>query len=133
MAKKRGTRAEVAARWRERIARWQRLQCSITEFCRRERISQPSFFQWRKRLAAAGEGQAHRRQPAVAPRGAAFIPVQVVASTESVALRNRQPASEDVACLEISCGELVCRVPTHVDESTLRRLVRVLREEAARC
>ncbi len=127
MAKQRGTRAEVAATWRERLGRWQRLQCSITEFCRREGISQPSFFQWRRRLGV-NDAPSPPDVGRHSPRGAAFIPVQVVATKS-----DREPTSDDVAWLEISSGEIVCRVPTHVDETTLRRLVRVLREEASRC
>ena len=41
----------LVAKWRERISRWRRSGLSITEFCQREQISQPSFFAWRKRLA----------------------------------------------------------------------------------
>jgi hypothetical protein len=132
MAEKRGTRADVAAKWRERLARWQLLQCSITEFCRREGISQPSFFQWRKRLAASA-GEFRRGASLVAPRGAAFVPVQVIATRDSHASRHSEPSRKDLAWLEISYGQLVCRVPTHVDEATLRRLVRVLSEEATGC
>jgi hypothetical protein len=40
----------VAAVWAERLARQQRGALSIAEFCRRERISPPSFYAWRKRL-----------------------------------------------------------------------------------
>ena len=40
----------VAARWAERLARQQRGKLSIAEFCRRERISAPSFYSWRRRL-----------------------------------------------------------------------------------
>lgn len=40
----------VAALWAERLARQQRGTLSVAEFCRRERISPPSFYAWRKRL-----------------------------------------------------------------------------------
>ena len=40
----------VAALWAERLARQQRGTLSIAEFCRREKISPPSFYGWRKRL-----------------------------------------------------------------------------------
>src|SRR5688500_19379117 len=42
------TAAEV---WRERLERHARSGVSIAEFCRRERLSPPSFYQWRKRLS----------------------------------------------------------------------------------
>jgi hypothetical protein len=40
----------AAVKWRERIGRWKQSKLTVTEFCRREQVSQPSFFQWRKRL-----------------------------------------------------------------------------------
>ena len=131
MAGKRGTRAEVAAKWRERLSRWQRLQCSISEFCRREGVSLPSFFQWRKRLAAEGP----HRDGAAPPRGAAFIPVQVMGhdGMRSTFRPAAAPDPDHDTWLEIALGDFQCRIPLDVDEPTLRRLVRVLSEEAARC
>lgn len=52
--------AAVAAQWRERLADWRRSQLSVAEFCRREHLSEPSFYQWRRRL--------ERRQGHEAPR-----------------------------------------------------------------
>ncbi len=130
MAGKRGTRIEVAAKWRKRLGRWQRAQCSVTEFCRRERVSQQSFFLWRKRLAAE-EAPA---RVSVGVRGAAFLPVEVVPDDEPNLLHSMSlTAPAAGAWLEFSRGALVCRVPMEVDEPTLRRVVRVLSEEAPRC
>jgi transposase len=55
--------ADVAlvAKWRERISRWRRSGLSITDFCQREEISQPSFFAWRKRLAGQRAVTSRRR------------------------------------------------------------------------
>lgn len=44
----------VAAVWAERLARHRRGTLSIAEFCRRERISPPSFYAWRRRLEKGG-------------------------------------------------------------------------------
>jgi hypothetical protein len=44
------------------MSRWRRSGLSITEFCQREQISQPSFFAWRKRLA--GQRAVTRRRRA---------------------------------------------------------------------
>ena len=41
----------AAEAWRERLERQARSGFSIAEFCRRERLSPPSFYQWRKRLS----------------------------------------------------------------------------------
>jgi len=40
--------------WRGRLARQGRSNLSISEFCRRERVSPASFYAWRKRLAESG-------------------------------------------------------------------------------
>ena len=49
--------------WHQRLERFARSGLSIAAFCRREGVSQPSFYSWRRRL---GEGS---------PR---FLPVRVV-------------------------------------------------------
>ncbi len=41
----------LSAQWRERLSRWRDSGLSIVEFCRREEVSQASFFVWRKRLS----------------------------------------------------------------------------------
>ena len=55
MGRKRGSGAETV--WRERLARFQRSDLTVAEFCRREGVSDPSFYQWRKRF------QQERRPP----------------------------------------------------------------------
>jgi hypothetical protein len=107
------------------------MQCSVSEFCRQEGISQPSFFQWRKRLAPE---RPDGRGPA-APRGAAFIPVQVLGhdGVQSRSGRAGPPSPNDGGRFEIALGEFCCRLPLDVAESTLRQLVRVLSEAAGRC
>ena len=42
--------------WRERLVRFDSGDLTVAEFCRREGVPNPSFYQWRKRL-----GQ-HQRQ-----------------------------------------------------------------------
>ena len=57
--------------WQRRMARFQEGQQSVLEFCRKEGISAPSFYQWRKRLA-------RRARPA--EEAAGFRPVRLVGS-----------------------------------------------------
>ena len=38
--------------WRSRLQRFRASGMSVTQFCRQEQVSVPSFYQWRKRLAA---------------------------------------------------------------------------------
>lgn len=66
--------------WQGRVVRWRRSGLSVREFCRREALSEPLFYSWRRELARRemSESLAARRQgPAQASR---FVPVQVVAS-----------------------------------------------------
>ncbi|HPM84846.1 MAG TPA: hypothetical protein PLF81_29275 [Candidatus Anammoximicrobium sp.] len=47
-----GRRIDAAAYavWRNRWERFEGSSLTVAEFCRREGVSQPSFYQWRKRL-----------------------------------------------------------------------------------
>ncbi len=58
--------------WKRRMARFGEARQSVAEFCRKEGISAPSFYQWRKRLC-------QRASPA--DRTAEFTPVRLVAAT----------------------------------------------------
>lgn len=49
-------RAEV---WRERLVRFESSGLSVREFCSYEAVSEPSFYQWRKRLA----GRRRKQRP----------------------------------------------------------------------
>jgi hypothetical protein len=64
--------------WRSRLRRFKSSGMSVARFCRSERVSAPSFYQWRKRLAL---------EPG--KKGAPlFLPVHV---TQSAAVEIRLP------------------------------------------
>lgn len=44
------SRPETIKRWRERLRRFDRGQMTVAEFCSSEGVSQPSFYQWKKKL-----------------------------------------------------------------------------------
>lgn len=46
--------ANAADRWRKILEKQAGSGLSVAEFCRREELSQASFYQWRKRLYAEG-------------------------------------------------------------------------------
>lgn len=54
-------RVAAAAKWRDLVDRWRRSGLSVAEFCRQQRISQPSFFTWRKRLVGQRAITSQRR------------------------------------------------------------------------
>lgn len=69
---------ERKRQWRQRLGRFSRSKLSVAEFCRREQVSVPSFYQWRKKLAVtADDGQ--DTTPTTKPT---FLPVQVAASPD---------------------------------------------------
>ena len=74
MARK--TNPETIEQWRRRITKWRKSGLSATAFSRREGVSSPNLFAWRRRLAGATPVPT-----------SAFVPVTVVpTSTTSVEL-----------------------------------------------
>ena len=80
--------------WAERLRRFARWGGTVAEFCDGERVSAPSFYQWRRKLAASGagveadlgagqraaaEGHGTRETPRT------FVPVQLVSATSAAA------------------------------------------------
>ncbi len=100
----------LARTWRRVIARQRRTGGTVKEFCRREKISQPSFYAWRRRLAGTG-----RRRPRL-------VPVRVVET-------GSRPASGCVVETVLSGGRLV-RIRAETD--ALAGVIRAL-EGAERC
>jgi transposase-like protein len=49
----RGKDAGRQAVWRQRLERFAGWSGTVVEFCRREGVTQPTFYQWRKRLRQA--------------------------------------------------------------------------------
>jgi transposase-like protein len=45
---------EKAAEWRDRLRRFRASGMTVTRFCEMERVSQPSFYQWRRKLEETG-------------------------------------------------------------------------------
>ena len=133
-------------RWRERLRKFRQSGLSVREFCRAEAVEEYTFFWWRRELTrrdrlrktarpnpvrarqrlpkrrgihkARGDGESARGH---APGRRAFVPVQLMAEP--------LPAS----CFEFRLGAGLLRVPATVEEQALRRAIRVLREEVARC
>ena len=50
----RGSDAGRHVMWRQRLERFAGWSGTVAEFCRREGVTQPTFYQWRKRLRLAG-------------------------------------------------------------------------------
>jgi hypothetical protein len=66
--------------WRRRLLRFEKHPSTIKEFCRREGVSEPSFYLWRKRL---GLKDAQKPVPDEPPAG--FRPVRLLTPESLVA------------------------------------------------
>lgn len=114
-------RRSALAEWQARLARWNASSSTVGEFCRREGVSDASFYLWRRKLARGAVIAPSRR------RGSGrLVPVEVVADSAVVG------SSPQNLC-ELVVGSLVCRVPQGLDDGALRRLIRVLGEEGRSC
>ena len=69
-------RKSAEALWRDRLARFRKSKLSVAEFCRQEGISNPSFYQWRKRLVWDAARSKQVRVPAKTAQSP-LVPVKV--------------------------------------------------------
>jgi hypothetical protein len=117
MWRKQNSGAEAV--WRERLAKFESGNLTVADFCRREGVSNPSFYQWRKRLKQRGQqpsrvGRAGRKSPGNG-RSSRFLPVNVSGlSMAEIELPNgiriRVPATNaDVLRTAILAGSDVCQ------------------------
>ena len=78
-------RGAKAAVWRERLRRFARSGLTVVQFCEDEGVSEPSFYQWRKRLAEPSADDA-RRKPRPAFQPLAVTPTRPAAGGVSIEL-----------------------------------------------
>lgn len=105
------TRSRVATRevWMDRLARFPASGLTVAQFCAIEAVSLPSFYFWKRRLAA--ETQATTQQDA-SERGPRLLPVRL------------QPAAPAVE-LVLTTGA-VLRLPPGCDLTWVRSLIAAL-------
>jgi len=101
-----GNGTQRAKAWREIIRRQQSSGLSIAQFCRQEGLTQVSFYNWRKKLAANDDG---------------------------LFLELRLPNLNNAAPCEIILPDCRVVVPPGFDADSLRRLLDVLRREDEPC
>ena len=104
-----GQRARV---WREVIRRQKISGLSISQFCRQEGLAQPSFYNWRKKLAAESPGPSQNPSP--------FLELQLPRLTNSTPCEIVLPRCRVV-------------VPPGFDPDCLRQLLDVLDQENKSC
>ena len=143
------------SQWREVLGKFTASGLSVRAFCARERVSEPSFYAWRRELAlrdreqlAGGARNSRRSSPrrvsrkstrdtsATRPRSAItpmpFLPVTLTAES----LASQTTARSSASCIEVALptGVLV-RVPSGCDSATLHAVLTALRnyQEPSAC
>jgi transposase len=101
--------------WRDHVRRWPASGLSIRDYCARHRLSEPSFYGWRRTLAQRGlDAEAKAVESAVT-----FVPVQVQPDL---------PVTPPVLELVLTDGRLL-RIPPGFDPDQVRELLAVLEGE----
>lgn len=123
MAKTARRNPELERRWRGLIEEQGRSGQSVRAFCQLHGIPEPSLYAWRRKLAIRGR---ERGQASSGPE--LFAPVRVVVEpTTSTPSGWTHPLDDPI---EIAVGGAVVRVPRGFDESSLARVLGVLRQAA---
>lgn len=101
--------------WTRILERWKQSGLGGPTFCRREGLSQPLFYSWKRKFRLR---ELARAAPRPRRRGLQFVPVEVKPTPTS-------------APLELALkGDRVVRVPAGFDAAALTRLLSVLEESA---
>ena len=117
------TSGTAEQQWRDRLRRWRDSGQSVREFCWREGVSEPSFYQWRKRL---------KRDHGRAANVGVFLPVEVVDSPGGA--QSAGSASLAGMLMEVVLpGGVTVRAGAHVDESQWRGVLRAAVAETRGC
>ena len=108
MAKGQQRDPKLEVYWRGVLGRFSKSGLSVRGFCRREKVSEPTFYAWR-RVIRQRDGEPKREAPA-------FVPVVVC----------DEPAVHDAAIIiEWPCGRTL-RVPATIAADRLAELVRAV-------
>lgn len=105
----RRSRAATRQKWAERVARFRASDLSVPQFCLTEGISVPSFYFWRRTLAAETAAEPTTRPTVVPVRIARPAPaVEVVLPSGAVLRFSADSAPEQVAALLRAVGAIPC-------------------------
>lgn len=82
--------------WRQRLGKYDGAGVTVAEFCRREHVSEASFYYWAKRIHQAGKGKATQRaqRKASAAMSRDEVPHDFVEVIVGDSIRVRMPTSQ---------------------------------------
>jgi transposase len=111
--------------WRDRLARFARSKKTVAAFCAAEQVSVPTFYQWKRKLAAESSGlrTRHANASLSVNRAGTFLPVRIEGATlVELELPNgarvRVPAS-DLTALEAAIAA-AGRIPAPIEAESPR-------------
>ena len=115
MSRKQSESAEVV--WRGRLARFDKSNLTVRQFCHQEGVSNPSFYKWRTRLMKGSQGaktvseSSGKQAEAMKPFVPVSVPNSAFAEVEfSNGVRIRVPATNAEALrVAITTGNDLCR------------------------
>jgi len=118
--------------WRQTLRRWRASGESVRAFCRREGISEPSFYWWRRRLSGQRSGSASktsgrgpRQRASTKSSGKQPTTRAAPAGFSEVQLNGAGQTSDDVIELMLPTGERL-RIGREVNAEHLQRVLAVL-------
>ena len=120
--------------WAEQIEAWRDSSESVRAFCRRRRLSEASFYWWRRRLGFSGRSRAMAQAETSRANGSSSVsnstssPVSAAADEAGFAeLRLSEDADGDRIELALTTGERL-RIGPGVSDAHLRRVLMAVRE-----
>ena len=118
------TSGTAEQQWRGRLRRWRDSGQGVREFCWREGVSEPSFYQWRKRL---------KRDRGRAANAVVFLPVEVVDAPGGAGSSAGNGSLAGMLVEIVLPGGVTVRAGAHVDESQWRSVLRAVVAETRGC
>jgi transposase-like protein len=120
---KRGDRsAEKADFWKLVVVEWQESGLSVREFCKKNGLTEPSFYSWRRELKKR-ENEAGKKQSKDIKQTPVFIPLSLKTET------GQQPEAK--SDIEVIVGQHSIRIQPGFDSETLSRVLVVIDKVSA--
>lgn len=86
--------------WEDRLRSFERSGLSVVDFCRREGVSTPSFYQWRKKICRHVQARGSAARDSSDRTG--FVPLVVDSAPESFRIRFSNRAVVEIPTCEAS-------------------------------
>lgn len=113
------SRSEAAKVWQQRLRRFERSQMTVVEFCRSEGVSQPSFYQWRKKLRQ----RPIAAQPKPMDSTVQFMPLRLSVQSDHDSQRRGEQGAPPLASTTIELpGGVRIRVEVPADRQSGRQM-----------